>query len=171
LNLQQQDLRSDATVQKNQELERYRQQLQSDTAGVARSGNSIRENHADASNLPVPPVGQTLGDGRLADSGQSEAPQQAAVEAAAERAAATQDGFLTSLDVELPLDSQGADYFFSTPRGSIEITATAVNTSFFDRAWKFGGLLLLFSLAWVGIKMVRGVVALFQGESASPSAV
>ena len=168
---QQQDLRSDATVQKNQELERYRQQLQSDTAGVARLGNSIKENNANPSNLPVPPVGQMPDPPALADSGQSDAPQQAAVEVAAELAAPTRDGFLTSLDVELPLDSQGADYFFSTPRGSIEITATVVNTSFFDRAWKFGGLLLLFSLAWVGIKMVRGVVALFQGESASPSAV
>ena len=93
------------------------------------------------------------------------------MEVTVERASSAGEGFLTSLDVELPLDSHGADYFFSTPRGRIEITVTAVDTSFFDRAWKFAGLLLLCSLAWLTIKMVRGVVALFQGEAASPSAV
>ena len=168
---QQQVLRSDAAIQKNQELERYRQQLQSDTAGVARPGNVIRQNNANPSNRPVPPIGQASGAARLADSGQSSAAGQEVAEATAERASSAGEGFLTSLDVELPLDSHGADYFFSTPRGRIEITATAVDTSFFDRALKFAGLLLLFSLAWLMIKMVRGVVALFQGESASPSAV
>ena len=168
---QQQVLRPGAAIQKNQDLERYRQQLQSDNAGVARPGNVITQNNATPSNRPVPPVGQTAGAARLADSAQSSTAEQEAVEGTVERASSAGEGFLTSLDVELPLDSHGADYFFSTPRGRIEITVTAVDTSFFDRAWKFAGLLLLCSLAWLTIKMVRGVVALFQGEAASPSAV
>ncbi|MEE3370649.1 MAG: hypothetical protein VX346_15020 [Planctomycetota bacterium] len=167
----QQGLRGDAAVQNNQELERYRQQLQADISDQADTDISSREGNANSLNLPVPPAAQMPGAAASADSGQSSAPEQAVVEVAAERTASAGDGFLTSLDVELPLDSHGADYFFSTPRGRIEITATAVDTSFFDRALKLGGLLLLFSLAWVVIKMVRGVVALFQGESASPSPV
>ena len=169
---QQQVLRADAALQKNQELERYRQQLQSPNTGVAGPGNSMRRGRVNSLDTPAPPVVPPASAGQLIDpelSGASE--QQELAEVSTESVASGRDGFLTSLDVDLPLDSRGADYYFSTPRGRIEITATAVDTSFFDRGLKLGGLLLLFTFAWVGIKMVHGLVTLFRGEQASTSAL
>lgn len=49
---------------------------------------------------------------------------------------AVSSGYLSSLNVELPLSADGTDYFFTSPRGEIRITATLIPATLFDRVFK-----------------------------------
>ncbi len=48
---------------------------------------------------------------------------------------------LASMDIEIPLD--GAEYYFTTPRGKVEITARPVSQSLVSRLWGIGGLIVV----------------------------
>ncbi len=56
-------------------------------------------------------------------------------------------GFMASLDVELP--SYGKEYFFTTPRGEIELSAQGIATQATDRLYSVLTVLGIAALAWL----------------------
>ncbi|QDS88019.1 hypothetical protein EC9_22050 [Rosistilla ulvae] len=63
--------------------------------------------------------------------------------------------YLASLETELPLDRGGQEYFFSAPRGEIEITAQAIPSSSLRRGVRLAAMGLLFGGFLIATTLVR----------------
>lgn len=70
-----------------------------------------------------------------------------AVNVGGEAGAAAAMAGLASMDIEIPAD--GVEFFFTTPRGKVEITARPVSESLVARLWGTGGLFAAALLLWV----------------------
>lgn len=73
------------------------------------------------------------------------------------------DRYLSSLTVELPLSSEGTDYFFTSPRGEIRITATLVPTTLVDRIGKLMAIAGVVIGLWIANRLVRSFARAAQG--------
>jgi hypothetical protein len=54
--------------------------------------------------------------------------------------------YMASLDVELPV--RGREYFFTTPRGEVELSAQGVSTKVYQRLYMILGVLVIAAGAW-----------------------
>jgi hypothetical protein len=69
---------------------------------------------------------------------------------------------LTSLDVDIP--QRGREYFFTTPRGDIEVTATPIKSSQINRAAGLLTILAVLLVAWIVWHAVCLVLTRLQGK-------
>lgn len=65
----------------------------------------------------------------------------------ATNAEATNAGFMASLDVDLPV--RGREYFFTTPRGEVELSAQGVSNKVYQRLYAILAVLAIAAAAWV----------------------
>jgi hypothetical protein len=69
---------------------------------------------------------------------------------------------LTSLDVELP--QRGREYFFTTPRGDVEVTAQPIKSNQVNRAAGLLAVLAVLLAGWILWRVGRRVVPRLQGK-------
>ena len=62
-------------------------------------------------------------------------------------AEATNAAFMASLDVDLPV--RGNEYFFTTPRGEVELSAQGISTKVYQRLYAILAVLAIAAAAWV----------------------
>ena len=130
-------LRCDFGPEELSDVDRYRARLQTQSArsSSSQSFQSANRGYALAGGQPLQFAEQAE------QAGQTIA------------AAPTATTHLASLDVQLP--ARGAQFLFTTPRGDIEITARAVESSHLNRLAQLGGAAILAVALLIGSRLLR----------------